>query len=86
MANLVIRRCGYCDGRGEIDVGQYVPNPQPCLVCGEGHGGVRVPSNYSRCRICGGTGRRYVGEFLKHPERCGNCQGTGWAAPPPVYK
>jgi len=85
MANLVRRRCGYCDGTGKVDVGEFVPDYRTCPVCG-GNREVRVPSNYSRCQLCDGTGKRDVGEFIQALARCRNCQGTGWAPPPPAYK
>ena len=85
MAKLVIRRCEYCEGTGEVDVGEFVPDYQTCPVC-KGSREVRVPGNYTKCQICDGTGKEDVGEFVQRFERCKNCRGTGWAPPPPVYR
>lgn len=85
MAKLVTRRCEYCKGTGQVDVGTFVPVYETCPVC-EGNKMVRVPGNYTRCQICDGTGKEDVGEFVERLERCKNCKGTGWAPPPPVYR
>ena len=84
MANLVPRRCGYCDGHGEVDEGQLIPDFRPCPVCG-GSREVRVPSTYGECQLCDGTGKQDEGEFTSHLVRCSLCRGTGWAPRTPVY-
>lgn len=78
MADLVSRPCGYCNGTGEADEGEFVPSYRVCRVC---HGAkeVRVPSDYGVCRRCGGTGRIDVGEIFPHLVLCESCSGTGWA-------
>lgn len=85
MPNLVRRRCGYCNGTGEIDEGEFVSSYGPCPVCHE-TGEVRVPSTYGTCGVCGGSGKQDIGEFVPHIVRCDNCKGTGWAPPPPAYR
>jgi hypothetical protein len=85
MPNLVRRRCGYCDGTGEVDVGEFVPDYRPCPVC-QRTGEVRVPSTYGICGICGGSGKEDIGRYVRHIVRCGNCKGCGWAPPPPAYR
>ena len=85
MAKDVIRRCGYCDGTGEVDVGELVPVYKTCPVC-KGNKNVQVPGNYVSCPICDGTGKEDVGDSIQRFGRCRNCSGTGWASPPPVYK
>jgi len=85
MAKLVTRRCEYCKGTGEVDVGELTPVYETCPVC-EGNKMVRVPENYTKCQICDGTGKEDVGESIPLFERCKNCKGTGWAPPPPVYR
>lgn len=81
---LVVRPCSYCDGTGEVDVGELAPVYETCPVC-KGAREVRVPDDYVQCRICEGTGKEDVGEVLEVFEPCGRCKGTGWALPPPVH-
>ena len=83
-AELFTYPCAYCDGTGEIDVGETVPVYDTCLVC-KGACEVRVPGDYVECRICGCTGKEDVGDVLEVFAPCGRCKGTGWAPPPPVY-
>lgn len=85
MAELVTRPCAYCDGTGEVDVGEVVSVFETCPVC-KGACEVRVPADYVRCRSCDGTGKEDVGEIITVLEPCGRCKGTGWAPPPPVYR
>jgi len=85
MAELVIRRCAYCEGTGEVDMGTFIEDCQPCPVCGE-TGNVRVPSDYIRCRKCAGTGKENAGEYVEWCVPCEKCCGTGWAPPPPAYR
>lgn len=85
MAKLVTKPRAYCEGTGQVDVGELVPVYQTCPVC-KGSREVRVPSNYTKCQICDGTGKEDVGEFVQRFARCKNCHGTGWAPPPPVYR
>lgn len=85
MAKLVRRRCGYCNGTGEVDVGELTPVYKTCPVC-EGNREIRVPGNYTECKICDGTGKEDVGEYIQRFARCKNCKGTGWAPPPPIYR
>jgi RecJ-like exonuclease len=84
MEDLVTRPCAYCHGTREVDVGELVPDYQTCPVC-EGHGNIRVPSEYVRCRQCSGTGKEDVGECIEWFMPCAKCYGTGWALPLPVY-
>jgi DnaJ-class molecular chaperone len=84
MPRLVERNCGFCDGTGQVEVGDFVKSLATCPVC-KGHGKVRVPSNYRKCPICGGTGKKNVGEFFAEWVRCRTCDGTGWTEPPPAY-
>lgn len=84
MAKLVTRPCEYCNGTGEVDVGELVPVYETCPVC-KGSKNVRVPSNYINCPICDGTGKEDIGESIQRFGRCERCHGTGWALPPPVY-
>ena len=85
VEDLVTRRCEYCEGSEEVDVGEVVSVFETCPVC-EGCREVRVPEDYTRCRRCDGTGREDVGEFAERFEPCERCHGTGWAPPPPVYR
>ena len=82
---LVTRPCAYCDGTGEVDVGEIVQVYETCPVC-KGSCEVRLPAHYVECRACEGTGREDVGDVLEVFERCGRCRGTGWAPPHPVYR
>ena len=84
-AELVTRRCGYCEGTGQVNVGTFADDYRPCHVCDES-GNVQVPSNYVRCRKCNGTGKEDVGEFVERFECCEKCHGIGWSPPPPVYR
>ena len=81
MPNLVRRRCGRCNGTGEVDVGEYVSDYHLCPVC-HGTKEVRVPSNYGVCGVCRGSGEKDIGDFSSHIMLCKNCKGTGWAPPP----
>ena len=85
MPNLVRRRCGYCNGTGEVDVGEFVPDSDECPVC-HGTKEVRVPSNYVVCGVCEGSGKKDVGDPFPDIRRCKNCKGTGWGPPPPAYR
>ena len=85
VEDLVTRRCEYCEGSGEVDVGEVASVFETCPVC-EGNCEVRVPNDYTRCRRCDGTGREDVGGILELFEPCERCHGTGWAPPPPVYR
>ena len=84
LEGLVTRRCEYCEGTGEVDVGAFVPVYETCPIC-DGNREVRVPGDYTGCRKCEGTGEEDVGEFFEWFEPCEKCHGTGWAPPPPVY-
>ena len=83
--NLITQRCAYCEGTGEVDVGEVVPAYETCLVC-RGYGNIRVPGDYVGCHECKGTGREDVGECIQWFMPCEKCHGTGWAPPPPVYR
>jgi len=85
MEDLVIRPCAYCAGIGEVDVGTFIEDYQPCPVCDESTN-VRVPSDYIQCRKCDGTGKENAGEYIEWFVPCERCHGTGWAPPPPVYR
>jgi len=85
VEDLVTRRCEYCEGSGEVDVGEVVSVFETCPVC-EGCREVRVPADYVKCPVCDGTGKNDIGEILEVFEPCGRCKGTGWAPPPPVYR
>ena len=84
-ARLIDKRCGYCNGTGKVEKGDFITTMVTCSIC-RGHRVVRVPSNYRRCPQCNGAGRRDVGEFFPEVVRCKECQGTGWAPPPPEYR
>ncbi len=84
IEDLVIRPCACCEGTGEVDVGTFVEDHQPCPVCEES-GTVRVPSDYMNCHKCDGTGKENASEFVEWFVPCEKCHGTGWAPPPPVY-
>jgi DnaJ-class molecular chaperone len=84
VENLVTQRCAYCEGTGEVDVGEIVPVYEPCPVC-EGYGQVRVSSEHVRCPQCKGTGIEDVGECIEWFMPCKKCHGTGWPPPPPMY-
>lgn len=81
---LVTKSCAYCDGTGEVDVGEVVQVYETCPVC-KGSCELRVLGDYVKCQACDGTGKEDVGEVLEVFEPCGRCKGTGWAPPPPVY-
>ncbi len=83
--DLVVRLCAYCEGTGEVDVGTFIEEYQPCPVCDES-GIMRVPSDYIKCRKCDGTGQEDAGEFIQWFMPCEKCHGTGWSPPPPVYR
>jgi len=83
-AKIVERRCGYCDGKGEVEQGDFVSTTVACPVCRK-FGYVKVPSNYERCPDCKGTGRRDIREFLPDVIRCKRCGGTGWCEPSLPY-
>jgi len=83
MEDLVIQPCAYCDGTGEADVGEFVPDYQTCPVR-KGDGNICVPGDYIKCRKCDGTGEENAGEYIKWFVPCEKCHGTGWAPPPPV--
>jgi DnaJ-class molecular chaperone len=85
MEDLVTRPCAYCHGTREVGVGELVPDYQTCPVC-EGHGNIRVPSEYIKCHQCDGTGKEDVGECIERFAPCEKCHGIGWAPPPPVYR
>jgi DnaJ-class molecular chaperone len=82
---LVAQRCAYCQGTGEVEVGELVPVYQTCEVC-EGYGQVRVPGDPVKCPRCKGTGAEDVGECIQWFLPCEKCHGTAWASPPPVYR
>ena len=84
-ARTIEKRCGYCDGRGEVEQGDFVQTRVACPVC-KRFGYVKVPSNYERCPDCEGTGKRDVGKFFPDVIRCKRCRGTGWCEPPPPYR
>jgi len=85
MSKLVTRRCSYCNGTGQVDVGEFVSDYRPCPVCHENKE-VQVPSDYRPCGVCGGNGKKDIGDFFKHIAPCANCKGTGWAPPPSAYR
>ena len=85
VEELVIQPCAYCEGIGEVNVGVFVEEYEPCPVCNES-GNVRVPSDYPRCYKCDGTGRENVGEYVQWFMPCQECHGTGWTQSPPVYR
>ena len=85
VAKYVTQSCGYCDGTGEVNVGELVPVYQTCPVC-KGDGSIQVPDNYVSCPICDGTGKQNVGEIIPREGRCRKCRGKGWAPPPPMYR
>jgi hypothetical protein len=82
---LVTKSCAYCDGTGEVDVGELTPVYRTCPVC-KGDCSIRVPENYVSCPICTGTGKEDVGDFISVITRCKKCKGTGWASPPRAYR
>ena len=82
-AELVTYPCAYCDGSGEVDVGEIVQVYEMCPVC-EGACKIVVPGDYVKCQPCDGTGKEDVGEIITVLEPCGRCRGTGWDSPPPV--
>ena len=84
-AELVTYPCAYCDGTGEVDVGEIVQVYETCPVC-EGACEILVPGDYAKCRACEGTGKEDIGETITVLEPCGRCKGTGWSTPPPVYR
>jgi len=83
-AELITYPCAYCDGTGEVDVGEVISVFETCPVC-KGACEVRVPADYVKCRACDCTGKEDVGEIITVVELCGRCKGTGWSSPPPVY-
>jgi DnaJ-class molecular chaperone len=84
-AELVTKPCAYCNGTGEVNVGEVVPVYETCPVC-KGDREVRVPGDYVKCRPCDGTGKEDIGEIIRRFGPCRRCRGTGWAPPPPVYR
>ena len=85
VAELRTYHCAYCNGTGEVDVGEIVQVYDTCPVC-KGDCEIVVPGDYVKCRACEGTGKEDVGETITVLEPCGRCKGTGWAPPPPVYR
>ena len=79
------RRCGYCDGIGKVEEGDFIKSTVNCPVC-EGTGYVSVPSNYIRCPDCDGMGKKNIGSPFPEWARCKRCRGTGWCEPPPPYR
>ena len=75
-----IQKCGRCDGKGKIDIGnmfKYVP--KTCPACG-GTGEFEFKTkkeNYSTCKRCDGKGKIDIGNMFKYvPRTCPECKGT----------
>ena len=85
VAELRTYHCAYCDGTGEVDVGEIVQVYEMCPVC-EGACKIVVPGDYVKCQPCDGTGKEDIGEIITVLEPCGRCKGTGWCTTPPVYR
>ena len=84
-AELVTHPCAYCDGSGEVDVGEIVQVYETCPVC-DGACEIVMSGDYVKCRLCEGTGKEDIGAALEVFEPCGRCKGTGRAPSHPVYR
>ncbi len=76
MSGFIRKKCGYCEGTGEVDVGEQFEDLVVCPICW-GNGLLAVPSNYHQCISCGGSGK--IGEKKTEYETCKICCGKGWA-------
>jgi len=80
----VLKDCGYCDGKGWIEVYHGIPptpERKPCPIS-RGSPKVRVDSNSIRCGVCGGKGKLIVPRIMGEDEKvCSTCLGTGWVVP-----